>query len=114
VAKPRPELSERPSLGLPDVAELVRKQIRRRVLVTNDDRPPERVAAVTTEPGNPEESRLDEDADSRERNGDVVELEPVEARLRVFEPLTLLREPVRHGKSLTPALTAELGEEVPD
>jgi hypothetical protein len=74
------------------VAELVREQIRRRVLVADDDRPPERVAVVAAEAGDPEESRLDEHADTRERDGDLVEIEPVEARLRAFEPLALMWE----------------------
>ena len=96
MANPRPELRERPTLRLPDVAKLVCEQIRRCVLVTDDDCPPERVAVVVAESRNPEESGLDEDADSRERNGDVVELERVQSRLRTREALSLVWEPA-HG-----------------
>jgi hypothetical protein len=84
------------------VAELVCEEIRRRVVVTHDDRPPEGVAAVPAKPGNAEESRLDEDADSRERNGDVVEVEPIEARLRIFETLSLVRKSVHRGHKKKP------------
>src|SRR5687768_3004090 len=82
------------------MAELVCEQIRGRALVTDDDRPPERIAVVPTEPGHPKQSRFDEDADSRERDRGLVEIEPVESCLRPFEALSLVRESAHAGVAL--------------
>ena len=72
-------------LPLPDVAELVRDEVVGDVRVTEEDRPPERVAREAPEPRNPEEPGRDDDAHSSDRDRGGVVVERVEPGLRVLE-----------------------------
>ena len=72
-------------LSLPDVTQLVRDQIVRRVALLQHDRSPERVAEVTAETWDSEELRGDNEADALDANGLRVVVEAVEPCLRANE-----------------------------
>ncbi len=84
-------------LSLPDVAELVRDEIVRRVGALQEDRPPERVAVVAAEAGDPEEPWRDEDAHALDAHGLRVVVERVEAGLRAFDRGARATAPLRHA-----------------
>jgi hypothetical protein len=73
-------------LHLPDVAELVYQEVVRGLFAPEQDRPPERVAVITTQAGQAKDPRDDDDANAFEPHDLRIEIEPVETSLRPLEP----------------------------
>jgi hypothetical protein len=73
-------------LHLPDVAELVYQEVVRGLFALEQDRPPERVAAITAQAGQAKDPWDDDETNAVEPHGLRVEIEPVETSLRPLEP----------------------------